>query len=197
MTFKLGLTGSIGMGKSTTARMFADLGCAIWDADAAVHRLYSLGGAAVPEMRKAFPDSIVEGAVDRSVLRQIISVDATALSRIEKIVHPLVACDRAVFSETAESDIAIFDIPLLFEAGANREMDAIACVYVPDDLQQERVLNRGTMTKEQFLNINVRQIPIAEKCKKADYVIETDTLAHARLQVDRIVMDIRTGNASA
>ena len=197
MTFKLGLTGSIGMGKSTTAQMFADLDCAIWDADAAVHRLYSVGGAAVMEMCKAFPKSVAEGSVDRSVLRKIISEDPTALLRIERIVHPLLAWDRAAFMTTVESDIIVYDIPLLFETGGDIAMDATVCVQTSDDIQQKRVLNRGTMTIEQFSMIRAKQMPSDDKCRRADYVVETDTLVHARTQVEKIVADIRTGLASA
>lgn len=197
MTFKLGLTGSIGMGKSTTAQMFADLGCAIWDADAAVHRLYSVGGAAVMEMNKAFPESVAEGSVDRSVLRKIISEDPTALLRIERIVHPLVAWDRAEFLTTVESDIIVYDIPLLFETDGDVAMDATVCVQASEDMQQKRVLNRGTMTKEQFSMIRAKQMPSDDKYRRADYVVETDTLVHARTQVEKIVADIRAGLASA
>ncbi len=191
MTFRLGLTGSIGMGKSTTARMFADEGCAIWDADAAVHRLYAQGGLAVEPMRTAFPDSIVNSAVSRDRLKAIIADDPAALKRIEQIVHPLVARDRAEFVAQSTADIAVLDIPLLFETGGNSEMDAIACVTVPPETQQNRVLERGTMTPEQFFAIREKQIPNDEKCRRADFVIETNTLEHARQQVQDIVRQIK------
>lgn len=197
MSFKLGLTGSIGMGKSTTAQMFVDLGCALWDADAAVHRLYGVGGAAVAPMQAAFPDAVRDGEVSRSALRDVISADPTALGRIEQIVHPLVAQDRAVFIDNAEADILVFDIPLLFETGGDRAMDATAVVHVADGVQQARVLERGTMTKDQFLTIKAKQMPSAEKCNKADFVIHTDTVEHARAQVHHIVEQIRKRIAHA
>lgn len=192
MSFSLGLTGSIGMGKSTTAKLFADHGCAVWDADAAVHRLYGKGGAAVSPMLEAFPEAIVDGEVSRSALKQIISKDPGALKRIESIVHPLVAQDRAAFRAQEISDILVFDIPLLFETGGDAEMDAVACVTVDAGTQQKRVLARGTMTVEQFRHILQKQMPIEEKKARADYVIETDTLDHAEAQVAEVLADIRS-----
>jgi len=191
MSFALGLTGSIGMGKSTTAKLFAEEGCAVWDADAAVHRLYAPGGAAVEPMRAAFPEAIVDGAVDRTVLKRIIGEDPGALKRIEAIVHPLVAEDRARFRETARADILVFDIPLLFEGGGEAQMDATVTVTVPPEVQKARVMERGTMTGAQFEQIREKQMPDAEKRARADYVILTDTLEHARDQVRAIVADIR------
>jgi dephospho-CoA kinase len=189
--FLLGLTGSIGMGKSTTAAMFADAGCAVWDADAAVHRLYAKGGAAVPAFMDAFPEAVIEGEVSRPVLKTIIANDPTALKKIEAIVHPLVGQDRAAFLENARSDIVVLDIPLIFETGGNKRMDAVACVTVSAETQQERVMARGTMTLEQFENIRSKQMPNDEKCALSDYVIETDTLEHARAQVLAIIDDIK------
>lgn len=197
MSFKLGLTGSIGMGKSTTAQMFVDLGCALWDADAAVHRLYGVGGAAVGPMGDAFPRAIQDGAVSRAALRDIISDDPTALKQIEGIVHPLVARDRAQFMADADADILVFDIPLLFETGGDAAMDATACVFIADDVQEARVMARGTMTREQFLAIRAKQMPTDDKCARADYVIETDTLEHAWAQVQHIVTQIRGRAAHA
>ncbi|MEP4249747.1 dephospho-CoA kinase [Tateyamaria sp.] len=191
MTFKLGLTGSIGMGKSTTGQMFVDAGCALWDADAAVHRLYDAGGAAVEPMRATFPDAIQNDAVSRDILRAKISSQPTALSLIEQIVHPLVAQDRARFVVQTTADIAVFDIPLLFETGGDVAMDAIAVVHAPDDIQQARVMARGTMDLAQFLAIKAKQIPNAEKCDRADFVILTDTLEHARAQVHHVIDQIR------
>ncbi|AXI44617.1 dephospho-CoA kinase [Sulfitobacter sp. SK012] len=190
--FLLGLTGSIGMGKSTAASMFADLGCAVWDADAAVHRLYAVGGGAVSQMKDAFPDAIVDDAVSRPALKEIISLNPAALKQIERIVHPLVAQDRAEFISQATTDIVVFDIPLLFETGGNIAMDATACVFVNDDVQEARVMERGTMTYDQFMSIRAKQIPAAEKCKLADYVIPTDTLEEAAREVHNIVMKIRS-----
>lgn len=191
MTFKLGLTGSIGMGKSTTAQMFVEEGCALWDADAAVHRLYSKGGAAVDLLAAVFPDVIEDGAVSRNALKRIISKDLKALKDIERIVHPLVAEDRRAFLEHTESAITVLDIPLLFETGAETQMDAVACVSVPDDIQEQRVLARGTMSAEQFAQIKAKQMPNAEKEARSDFVIITDTLAHARAQVQSILKEIR------
>ena len=197
MSFLLGLTGSIGMGKSTTARMFAEEGCDVWDADAAVHRLYREGGDAVSPMQAAFPGSVRDGAVDRAALRQIIAADPGALKRIESIVHPLVARDRARFRETATSDILVFDIPLLFETGGDAAMDAVACVSVDPETQKARVLARGTMTAEQFELIRAKQMPDAEKRARSDYVILTDSLEHARDQVRVVLADIRKGRQHA
>lgn len=197
MSFHLGLTGSIGMGKSTTAKLFAEEGCAVWDADAAVHRLYARGGAAVEPLRAAFPDAIIDGAVDRAALKRIMAADPTALPRIEAIVHPLVAEDRAAFKAAATSDILVFDIPLLFETGGDAAMDAVACVSVSPETQEARVLERGTMTPQQFEMIRSKQMPDAEKRARADYVIVTDTLDHARAQVQTIVRQIRERQTDA
>jgi len=190
MSFSLGLTGSIGMGKSTTATLFAEQGCAVWDADAAVHRLYDVGGAAVEPLAAAFPDTVVSGAVDRGRLRQAVVGDATALPRIEAIVHPLVAADRATFRKTADRPVLVFDIPLLFETGGDTEMDAVACVWIDAETQRQRVLDRGTMTVEQFEQILQKQMPITDKKARSDYLIETDTPEHAREQVREILRDI-------
>jgi dephospho-CoA kinase len=197
MRFALGLTGSIGMGKSTTAQIFVDEGCALWDADAAVHRLYAKGGAAVGPMGEGFPSAIVEGAVSREALKRIISEDRSALKRIEGIVHPLVAADRAAFRESVVADILVFDIPLLFETGGEAAMDAVACVRVSPDEQKRRVMERGTMSEAQFEQIRAKQMPNDEKCARSDYVIDTDTLDHARAQVQDVVRQIRAGMADA
>ena len=189
MSFRLGLTGSIGMGKSTTAKMFAAEGCAVWDADAAVHRLYS--GAAVPAFQAEFPDAIVNGVVSRDALKRLISADKGVLKRIEAIIHPLVREDRARFAKKKSAGILVFDIPLLFETDSAQEFDAIVCVTVAPELQRQRVLDRGTMTDEQFQMILAKQMPISEKVARSDYVIETDTMDHARAQVQDVVADIQ------
>ncbi|MEI4234310.1 dephospho-CoA kinase [Roseovarius sp. D22-M7] len=190
MTFRLGLTGSIGMGKSTTAQMFAEAGCAVWDADAAVHRLYAKDGAAVAPIAEAFPDAIRNGMVCRDALKAIIQGNPEALRRIEAIVHPLVAQDRAEFLESRLEAIAVLDIPLLFETGLDREVDASVTVTTSPAQQKARVMARGTMTEAQFDAIRAKQMPDAEKRARADYVIETDTLEHAREQVQAVIEDI-------
>lgn len=189
MTFKLGLTGSIGTGKSSTAALFAEAGCAVWDADAAVHRLYS--GAAVAPMRRLIPQAIVDGHVSRDVLRTAIQADPALLKQIEEIVHPLVAQDRADFISAADAQILVFDIPLLFETGGNARMDAVACVTIDADIQRHRVLDRGTMTEAQFDAIVAKQMPNSEKCARSEFVIVTDTVEHAREQVQTVVKAIQ------
>lgn len=195
--FLLGLTGSIGMGKSTTAKLFAAQGCAVWDADAAVHRLYAEGGLAVAPLSEVFPDAIEAGAVSRTRLKEIIGRDPDALRRIEAIVHPLVGQDRAAFIQNATSDIVVLDIPLLFETGGEARVDAVACVTIDEETQRERVLARGTMTEEQFNAIKAKQMPAAEKCARSDFVIETDTIEHATSQVQGVVETIRKRLADA
>lgn len=197
MTFRLGLTGSIGMGKSTTAGMFADEGCAVWDADAAVHRLYEEGGAAVGPVSELFPETLKDGAISRERLKEVIARDSAALERIEAIVHPLVTLDRERFLNETEADIAVLDIPLLFETGGDRKMDAVVCVTAGAELQRDRVLSRRGMTPDRFEAILARQLSDAEKRARADYVIVTDTLEHARQQVQDIVRQIRSRNGNA
>lgn len=195
--FLLGLTGSIGMGKSTTAKMFADAGCAVWDADAAVHRLYVKGGAAVPYFKKEMASAVVNDAVSRDVLKRMIRDNPTVLKQIELIVHPLVASDRQMFIENAQSDIIVLDIPLLFETGGDANVDAVVCVNVLPEVQKKRVLERGTMTESEFETIRSKQMPNDEKCARSDYVIETDTLEHARSQVQDVIADIQRKMANA
>jgi len=197
MTFRLGLTGSIGMSKSTTARLFAEAGCAVWDADAAVHRLYARGGAGVAPVAAAFPGAVVDGAVDRGRLREIIAGDPAALERIEAIIHPLVARDRARFVAAQDADVTVLDIPLLYETGGEGSLDAVAVVSVAPEVQRARVLSRDTMTEADFERILARQVPDAEKRARADFVIETDTMDHARAQVREILAQIREGRSDA
>ena len=197
MTFRLGLTGSIGTGKSTTAKLFEKEGCAVWDADAAVHRLYDVGGDAVDPIGAVFPDAIEDGAVSRAALKQIIEKDPGALKKIEQIVHPLVAQDRATFLAKSDADVTVFDIPLLFENGTDAQMDAVVVVSIGAKQQRERVMQRATMTEAQFEHILSKQMPDAEKRARADYVVITDTVEHAAAQVHDILKDIRGKQADA
>ena len=187
----LGLTGSIGMGKSTTTAMFADLGAVVWNADDAVHRLYAPGGAAVGPVGDAFPGVVVDGAVDRTRLAEALGKDDTAFRRLEAIVHPLVAQGRAAdleASRTAGVKLAVLDIPLLFETGGNRAVDAVVVVTADPAIQAERVLARPGMTRERFDAILARQMPDAEKRARADFVIDTGRgLEAARAEVEAIV----------
>jgi dephospho-CoA kinase len=191
MTFKLGLTGSIGMGKSTTAKMFAELGIPVWDADAAVHKLYSTGGAAVPAIQELYPEAIEHGEVSRPALKRLIQSNENVLGELERIVHPLVAADRQNFIGISDSDIVLLDIPLLFETNGDKDMDAIACVDIDPEIQRERVLKRNTMTEEQFEQILNKQLPNDIKCSQSDFVIKTDNLDHAKEQIAHIIGLIR------
>ena len=191
MNFKLGLTGSIGMGKSTTAQMFAELGIPVWDADAAVHKLYSTGGAAVSAIQEMYPEAVENGEVSRPALKSLILSNENVLGELESIVHPLVATDRQNFIEISDSDIVLLDIPLLFETNGDKHLDAIACVNIDAETQRERVLQRGTMTEEQFEQILNKQLPNDVKCSQSDFVIQTDNLDHAKEQVAHIIELIR------
>jgi dephospho-CoA kinase len=202
--FRLGLTGSIGMGKSTTAAFFAAEGIPVWDADSAVHRLYAPGGAAVAPLGTAFPMAVHEGAISREALKRAIAADPTALRRIEAIVHPLVAADRAAFLSRAEADLVVLDIPLLFETGAEAQMDATLVVTAPAaSLQRARVLARPGMTEALFETILAKQMPDGEKRKRATHVIETlgmeavqacvrALIAYVRETMREIVLDTET-----
>ncbi|MDR9392812.1 MAG: dephospho-CoA kinase [Roseovarius sp.] len=191
MTFKLGLTGSIGMGKSTTARLFKEEGCAVWDADAAVHRLYAKGGAAVDPIARIWPDVVQDGAVSRENLKSRIAEAPSALGKLENIVHPLVRRDRQEFLARTDADIVVFDIPLLFETGTERSMDAVVTVTASPEEQKRRVLARGTMTEAEVDAMIAKQMSDADKRARADYVIMTDTLDHAREQVRSVLADVR------
>ena len=191
MTFKLGLTGSIGMGKSTTARIFADQGCGIWDADAAVHKLYGENGAAVAPLAAIFPQVLKKQAICRTAIKQLISDNSDALKQIENIVHPLVVRDRQLFIEQAKQAVLVFDIPLLYETHSQHQFDAVACVYISPEEQRRRVMDRGTMTAAQLDYILSKQMPIAKKRELSHYQIKTDSLLHVMAQVSAILADIR------
>ncbi len=186
---RLALTGSIGMGKSTTAKLFAARGVKVWDADAAVHRLYGLGGGAVAEIARLFPHAIRDGAVDRTVLREI-AVDRDALAALETVVHPLVAVDRAAFlaaQARAQAPLALCDIPLLFETGAERQFHATLLVTAPAELQRARTLARPGMTEATLRTLLARQMPDADKRARATHILETLDLATASAYVDALI----------
>lgn len=179
------------MGKSTTAQMFADEGLPVWDADAAVHRLYAIGGAAVPVLAEAMPLVVRDQEVSRDLIKARIAVDPSALAWLERHVHPLVAADRALFAEKSTAAITVFDVPLLYETGSERFMNAVVVVTAPAEVQAQRVMARPGMSQEQFDLILSRQMPDAQKRAKADYVIETLTLDAARASVRHIVQTIK------
>ncbi|KQW86422.1 dephospho-CoA kinase [Brevundimonas sp. Root1279] len=187
----LGLTGSIGMGKSTTAALFADEGALVWNADEAVHRLYAPGGAAVGPVEEAFPGVVIEGGVDRARLAAALGDDPAAFRRLEQIVHPLVAGGRAEDLAAAAARgvrLAVLDIPLLYETGAEATVDAVVVVTAPPAVQAERVLARPGMTRERLDIILARQMPDAEKRRRADFVVDTGQgLDVARDRVREIV----------
>lgn len=196
--YLLGLTGSIGMGKSTTARFFAEAGVPVWDADAAVHRLYGRGGAGVEAIRALHPAAIVEGAVDRAALRDWIAADPGALARIEAVIHPLVAHDRSLFLAQAQvtgADLVVLDIPLLFETGAETWMDSVLVVTATPEVQRARVLARPGMDAARFEAILAKQMPDAAKRARADHVIVSEGLDATRAAVETLIADIRSRHA--
>ena len=192
MTFVLGLTGSIGMGKSTTASMFVAEGVPVWDADAAVHRLYAPGQPGALAIAPLFPAAIAaDGGVDRPRLRAVLLADPAALNRLNAAIHPLVAQDRAQFlAGHAGSDIVVLDVPLLYEGGLASACDAVVVASAPPKVQRARVLDRG-MSEADLALILSRQMPDAEKRARADYIIPTTALEPARLAVKTVLADIR------
>ena len=191
----VGLTGSIAMGKSETAKMFATRGIPVFDSDAAVHELYSVGGAAVEPLRTVVPETIVDGGVDRRKLASAVQADPGLLGRIEAIVHPLVKSRQLSFlvEAASRSDIAVLDIPLLFETKREKDVDIVIVVSAGATLQRERALARAGMTAEKLDFIVSRQVPDAEKRARADYVIDTSvSLADTARRVDEIITEIRT-----
>lgn len=192
----LGLTGSIGMGKSTTAKMFAEAGVPVHDSDEAVHRLYS--GEAAPLIEAAFPGTTRDGVVDRALLAARVLGDAQALKRLETIVHPLVRADADAFlarHRATGAEIALLDIPLLFETGGRDRVDKVVVVSASPEIQRQRVLARPGMTEEKFQSILSRQMPDAEKRRRADFIIDTGNgMDAARAAVAAIVRQLRSRN---
>jgi dephospho-CoA kinase len=193
----IGLTGSIGMGKSTTAAMFREAGIPVYDADAAVHEAYDVGGIAVGPVGEAFPGVVKDGRVDREELRKRVLGNPDALKVLNGIVHPLIGKSRAKVFEDAQAagaDMIIMDVPLIFETGGEKNMDAVIVVSAPADVQRERVLAREGMTPERLDAILAQQVPDAEKRARADYVVDTGKgLEPAREQVKAIIAALRGG----
>lgn len=193
--FLLGLTGSIGMGKSTTSAMFAAEGIPVWDADAVVHKLYAKGGAAVAPIGAVHPEAIVDGAVSRPALKAVIAANPAALTGIEAIIHPLVAADRAAFIAASDADLIVLDIPLLFENGTEQTVDATLLVTAPAALQRQRVLARPGMTEAHLALILARQMPDADKRKRATHIVETLDIAATQAYVRALITYIRGSHA--
>ena len=191
MSFLLGLTGSIGMGKSTTADMFREAGVPVWDADATVAKLYAKGGAAVAPLSALNMGLIQNEAVDRAALKNWVKTDLNALNRLESLVHPLVAADRAKFiDDHAEQSLIVCDIPLLYEIGADQWLDAVLVVTTDAETQKVRVMRRPGMDFTLLDQILVRQTPSSEKIARADYVIETNSFEGARKAVHDLINDL-------
>ncbi|CCV04275.1 Dephospho-CoA kinase [Mesorhizobium metallidurans STM 2683] len=193
----LGLTGSIGMGKSTTARMFAEAGVPVHDSDEAVHRLYA--GKAAPLVEAAFPGTTVSGSVDRAKLAEYVLGDAAALKRLEAIIHPLVRADADAFlarNSAAGAPLAVLDIPLLFETAGRGRVDKVVVVTAPADIQRARVLARPGMSEAKLAAILAKQVPDAEKRRQADFIIDTGQgFDAARAAVAAIIGEL-TGDKS-
>jgi dephospho-CoA kinase len=170
----LGLTGSIGMGKSTTAKLFAEAGAPVYDADAEVHKIYE--GEAAPAIEAAFPGTTIDGKVDRARLSAQVVQNPAAMKQLEQIVHPMLGVSRQKFfadAEAARAPVVVLDIPLLYETGGEKRVDAVVVVTTSPEIQRERVLARGTMDEARFEAILARQVPDAEKRKRADFVVDT------------------------
>jgi dephospho-CoA kinase len=192
-TVLLGLTGSIGMGKSTTAAMFLKQGIPVWDADSTVHKLYAKNGAAVKFFNQEIPSAVSNGEVSRVALKKLIKEDINNLKKIEQIVHPLVAKDRLTFIENSKkynAPLIVLDIPLLFETGFYKLVDYIAVVTVDYTTQKQRVLDRESMTEEMFTQILDKQVSNEEKKRKADFIIPTETIEAAESKVQEIIFQL-------
>jgi dephospho-CoA kinase len=193
--YKLGLTGSIGMGKSTTANMFREAGIPVFDSDAVVHALYARGGEAVPLIEAAFPGCVEDGEVSRAKLSAALADDVSGFDRLNALVHPLVAAKRQHFLEAARqagAPIVVLDIPLLFETGAETSVDGILVVTAPEAVQRERVMAREGMTEAKFQQILSRQVPDAEKRKRADFLIDTSLgFEAARKSVEELIAGLK------
>jgi dephospho-CoA kinase len=185
----LGLTGSIGMGKSTTARLFSEAGIPVYDADAAVHAIYE--GEAAPVIEATFPGTTVDGKVDREKLSAKVVHDTAAMKRLEQIVHPMLHVYRRAFLEQAERSgaaVAVVDVPLLFETGGEQDVDAVVVVTTTPDVQRKRIMARNNMTSEKLEAILARQLPDVEKRTRADFVVDTSHgLDHVRAQIREIL----------
>ncbi|MGE4250701.1 MAG: dephospho-CoA kinase [Parvibaculaceae bacterium] len=196
----IGLTGSIGMGKTTTARMFAEAGVPVSESDAIVHRLYDEGGAAVAPVAAAFPGVVAQGRIDREKLAAHLRAHPRDFARLEAIVHPLVRAEQDVFLAEArrrKACLAVLDIPLLFETGRDRDVDKIVVVSAPAAVQRRRVLARPGMTEEKFAAILARQLPDQEKRKRADFIVDSDHgLDYARTEVRHIIDALSRGDSS-
>ena len=188
----LGLTGSIGMGKSTTAKLFAEAGVPVYDADAAVHQLYE--GEAAPAIEAAFPGTTANGKVDRPKLSARVVHDPAAIKQLEQIVHPMLGASRQKFfadAEAAKAPVVVLDIPLLFETGGEKRVDAVVVVSTSPEMQRERVLARGTMDEAKLDAIIAKQTPDAEKRKRADFVVDTSHgLEPVRAQITHILAEV-------
>ncbi len=196
MSVILGLTGSIGMGKSTTAAMFREAGVPVWDADATVHALYAPSGAGVPGIAALCPEALRDGGIDRGALRDWMSRDPAALRRIESVIHPLVAQSRAAFLAAHKAaPLVVLDVPLLFETGGDAYCDATLVVSAPAEVQRARVLQRPGMTEGHLDTILSKQMPDSEKRARATHVLETTSLDQARTQVLALIAQL-TGRRS-
>ncbi|MEO0486771.1 MAG: dephospho-CoA kinase [Pseudomonadota bacterium] len=197
MTVLLGLTGSIGMGKSTAARLFQAEGCPVWDADACVHRLYGPAAPGTDRIRVLAPTAVTDAGVDRSALRDLIAEEPTLLKDIETAIHPLVAADRAAFIAQHSDPCLVFEIPLLYETNAQAALTAVAVVSTFPEVQRDRVLARPGMTEETLKMITAKQMSDAEKRARADYIIDSTTMNTATADVKRILADLLKGSTHA